>query len=197
MASEVQSIAFHLLPVKINLNISGDPIPQKHVVRILGIFFDSRLTFRAHVDQVIQGCKNNLSWFHRLVWKPGLSNGWRRTVYYALVRSKLTYGCVALSAMSKQQKQRLQVVQNNCLRAILNVHLADRISVAKLHDRCKIPPLSIFAARSQRRYLQNAVNFVMPLREDIESVRIVGATKGPIAQLACLQGDEPLPPLPI
>jgi hypothetical protein len=155
---------------------------------------DQRLTFKPHVDRVIQSCRENLRWFRRLVNKPGLSRRWRRTAYYSLVRSKLTYGHVALSTMSKRQFHRLEVVQNNCLRSILNVRIRDQVRVDDLQNRCRVPSLSAFTSKCQKRYISNAVQHVLPIRENVEAVRLGLSIKGPMPKLAKHLGDEALPP---
>jgi hypothetical protein len=163
-------------------------------MRILGVHFDPRLTFRPHVDRVINGCHQNMRWFRRLTNKPGLSRRWRRTAYYALIRSRLGYGNNATCAMSKQQLKRLEVMQNNCLRAILNVRLNDRVSISDLQIRCKVPSLPAFFSKCQKRYVNNAVRFVLPIRESIELVLSGSSTRGPVCNLAKHLGNEPLPP---
>ena len=153
------------------------------------------MTFRNHVDHVLTSCNNNLRWFRRLVNKPGLSRRWRRTVYYALVRSKLTYGHTALCNMSKQQFRRLDVVQNNCLRSILNVRIRDRVSIQELQARSRVPSLTYFVTKCQKRYIKNVVKNVLTIREDVESVRNGHSINGPVAKLAKHLGDDPLPPM--
>ena len=195
-ADKSETMAFGCLPTAVNLDLPGEgPIPQKFtVMRILGVHFDPRLTFRPHIDRVINACHRNMRWFRRLTCKPGLSRRWRRTAYYALIRSKLSYGNSALCSISKQQQKRLEVVQNNCLRAILNVRLNDRVSVSDLQARCRVPALPVFFRMCQKRYIEKAVEFVLPLRESVELVRSGNSTRGPVFILAQHLGDEPLPP---
>jgi hypothetical protein len=195
-ADKSEAMAFGCLPTAINLQLPSEgPIPQKHdIMRILGVHFDPRLTFRPHVDRVINGCHQNMRWFRRLTCKPGLSRRWRRAAYYALIRSKLSYGNNAICTLSKQQLKRLEVVQNNCLRAIVNVRLTDRVSIVDLQSRCKVPSLPAFFRKCQTRYINNAVRFVLPIRENVEAVRLHQSTKGPAVILAKHLGDDPLPP---
>lgn len=195
-ADKSEAMAFGCLPAAIHLQLPSEgQIPQKlDIMRILGVHFDPRLTFRPHVDRVIQGCHNNMRWFRHLTHKPGLSRRWRRTAYYALIRSKISYGNIAICTMSKQQRKRLEVVQNNCLRSILGVRLNDRVSIPDLQTRCRVPPLPAFFRKCQQRYIEKAVQFVLPLRESVELVRSGNSTKGPVFLLAQHLGDNPLPP---
>jgi len=195
-ADKSEAMAFGCLPTAINLHLPDEgAIPQKFtVMRILGVHFDPRLTFRPHVDRVINGCHRNMRWFRRLTCKPGLSRRWRRAAYYALIRSKLGYGNTAICAFSKHQLKRLVVIQNNCLRAMLNVRLNDRVSISELQSRCKVPSLPAFFRKCQQRYIENAVKFVLPIRESVELVRSGSSTRGPVYNLTQHLGNEPLPP---
>ena len=98
-----------------------------------------------------------------------------------------------MSHLSRNQFRRLEVVQNNCLRAILNVRLDDRVSIFDLNSRCRVPPLPIFLRSCQKRYIEKAVKFVLPIREDVEFVRNNAITKGPVHILNGHLADQPLP----
>lgn len=184
-------------PVAIEVKLARDVIPQKKVVRVLGLHLDERLTFKEHVDKVITSCRGNMGWFRRIVSRPGLSRRWRRTAYYSLIRSRLSYGNVAIAAMSKRQLKRLSVVQNNCLRAILNVKIRDRVPVSELQERCNVVSLPSFFAKCQKRYIRNAVSFVLPIREAVENARLSNLARGPVPVLMKYLKDEALPSLPI
>jgi hypothetical protein len=195
-ATKSEVMPFAWTPCAVNVVINGAPIPQVPVLRILGVFFDPRLTWRAHFDRLIRRCGENLSFFHRLTWTPGLSRRWRRTAYLALIRSVFTYGSVAYCNTSKRQKRRLDVMQNNCLRAILNVRLDDRVPITDLQQRCRVQPLGEFFAKTHERYINNAVQHVLPLREDVEAFRNSASppVRSPIAVLNSYLSSGPLPP---
>jgi hypothetical protein len=196
-ASKSETLLFSHVPGHVNLHLNGLPIPQQQFMRVLGVHFDPRLTFQHHVEKVIASCRVNLIWFRRLVSRPGLSSRWRRTVYYALVRSKLSYANPVLSSIAKRHRQRLQVVQNNCLRAILNVRLADWTPTAELHSRCRVPTLASFFAQCRKRYINQAVKHVIPVRDDAELAIFNNAEiRGPMSVLK-RHLQLPLPPLAI
>ena len=175
--------------------LDNSTIPQVPTLRILGIHFDPRLTWRAHIDIKINSCTRYLSWFRRLVWTPGLSRRWRRTAYIALLRSRLCYGNVVYGAASQRQLRRLSVYQNNCLRGILNVRLRDRVPIAELQGRTGVESIGAHFGKCQLRYITCASQHVPPIREDIEAIRNyqVAGLRGPIVVMNRLLGDEPLP----
>lgn len=197
-ASKSECMPFTAAPTAPNLNlmIGGEAIPQVTVMRVLGIHFDVKLTWKAHFDKVINRCSRNLSLFHRITHSPGLSPRWRRTAYLALIRATATYGNVAFSTASKRQLHRLNVLQNKCLRAICNVRPDDRVRIVELERRCHVPSLSSFFAQTQRRYVESAVRHVLPIREDIERIRMLAQRpqRSPMTVLNSRLPDGPLPP---
>ncbi len=195
-ATKSEVMPFSWLPTAINITINGIAIPQVVSLRILGIHFDPRLTWHKHFAIRIDSCNRYLSWFRRLVWTPGLSLNWRRTCYFALLRSRLAYGNSVFSTASQRQLKPLIVFQNNCLRAMLNVNLRDHVRISDLQQRCRIPSLPAFYESCQKRYINNAVRFVLPLRENIEAVRnnITADNRGPIVVLCNKLLPGPLPP---
>ena len=195
-ASKSEVLPFAWQPTTVKLRLNGSEVPQVPVLRILGLFFDPRLNWKAHVDRVLNRCRRNLSWFRRLSWTPGLSRRWRRVAYFALVRSSVTYGNTAFCNASKQQMRRLSVLQNNCLRTLLNVRLSDRVPILELQQRSNVESLASHFERTQRRYVENVVHHVLPLREDVEAVRNSARhlVRSPIAVLNSRLPPGPLPP---
>ena len=59
------------------------------------------------------------------------------TLYVALVRSMLLYGCEAWSILAKCRKRKIQIFQNKCLKIILQAPRYTRIS--ELHDMANLP----------------------------------------------------------
>jgi hypothetical protein len=192
-ATKSEAMPFSWTPTVVTIRVDGTVIPQVPVLRILGVYFDPRLTWRKHIEVKIQGCLRYLSWFRRLVWTPGLSRRWRRTAYIALLRTRLCYGNVAFSAASNRQLRQLCVFQNNCLRAAVNVRLRDRIPIVVLQQRTGIESVPTYLDKCRRKYIANAVQHVLPIREDVEAVRNTGTSKGPIAILNKLLPEGPLP----
>ncbi len=194
-ASKSEVMPFAWLPTAINITLDGINVPQVDTLRILGLHFDPRLTWRKHFSIRINSCNRVLSWFRRLVWTPGLSLKWRRTCYISLLRSRLCYGNVVFSTASPRQLKSIIVFQNNCLRSILNVRLRDRVHITDLQQRCHVQSIPAFLDRCQHRYVENAVKYVLPIREDVERTRnSTAAIRGPISVLCKKLPPGALPP---
>jgi hypothetical protein len=170
-ANKSEVMPFAWTPVTIKLRIGGQRIPQLPFMRVLGIHLDPRLNWKHHFDVISQRCARNMVWFNRIAKRRIINRAWSRRIYYALIRSTTTYGNVVYAGASKQQLQRIEVIQNNCLRAIIGVKLRDRVPIVELQQRCRVESLSDFFQRTRTKYAINAVSNVLPLREAFEQVR--------------------------
>lgn len=120
---KIQAICFNnkiRLPTR-KLQINGQPIPCRSTAKYLGLTYDKRMSWKAHIDGVKK--REQLQWFDYLY--PILKNEHlnlttklmisttiaRPTITYALT----TWGCAANTNINK-----IQVVQNKILRIIVN-----------------------------------------------------------------------------
>jgi ribonuclease HI len=129
----------HLDP---ELTINGSPIPVVQQTKFLGLIFDSKLNFKAHIDYLRKKCQkalNLLKVVSKMDW--GADRSVMLRLYRALVGSKLDYGCIVYSSARKSYLQKLQPVQNQGLRLCLG---AFRTSpVQSLYVEANEPPLHL------------------------------------------------------
>lgn len=101
----------------VKLYLYGEPLERVEVVRYLGLWFDTKLTWRIHVKKVETKCKKVINVIRCL---SGLDWGADRTslmtMYYALVRSAIDYGCMVYGSASSTQLKVLDRVQSQALR---------------------------------------------------------------------------------
>ena len=103
-----------------SLTIYNNPIPVVPEARFLGLFFDSKLNFKAHITNLRKKCQsalNLLKVLSRMDW--GADQVVLLRLYRALVRSKLDYGCIVYSSARRSYLQKLIPVQNQALRLCL------------------------------------------------------------------------------
>ena len=83
----------HFLP---KLTYDGQILPNEKEVRFLGMLFDHRLTWAAHIKEFTQRCQKDLN-LMKLV--SGTNFGADKIIlvrlYTSLIRSKIHYGCQA------------------------------------------------------------------------------------------------------
>lgn len=76
----------------------------------------------------------------------------RIQVLNCLVMSVLLYGSEAWG-LTAAQLDRLEVFHRKCLRRILGIRLVDRVSNARLYERCCTPNIACFTQRRRMRWI--------------------------------------------
>ena len=127
---------------RINIVVAGEPIPLANKVKDLGLIIDERLRFDHHVSRCIQKayCSLKFIYGHRkymnLQTKKILCDG--------LVLSHFTYADSLYSPfLTAAMKQRIQRVQNSCLRLLYGLKRRDHVS-------CKLVDAGWFNMKSRR-----------------------------------------------
>ena len=128
------------------VSIDGKAIRREQILRYLGIIFDRSLSEMDHISRVIQRTRKGLT---ALKTMASLKMPQRILVilYHALVLSVIEYG-QRLLTLSKAQLDRLEVIQNEGMRAILGCtkdtsaeamrHLLDFPPAAERHKMAQV-----------------------------------------------------------
>ena len=129
----VQSRTFHCTPV------SGSGTPHcedwKHtsasggVHEVLGLWWDSHLSFKKHISVLRTQCKEALN----LIWviahlKWGGEGDTLLMLYCAIVRSKFDYGCTVYGTASSTSLRQLDSIHNSRLRLALGAFCTSPVS---------------------------------------------------------------------
>jgi hypothetical protein len=136
---------------KIDITIEQQLIKMEDSVKFLGVIFDSKLNWKAHIDYIIEKCKKRLNLMRAIS-----GNGWGAckktllTIYKALIRSILDYGDVAYSSACKRQLDRLSCIQTEALRLCCGAPKGT--STSALQNECGELPLHL-------RRLENSIKF--------------------------------------
>ena len=109
------------LPALTNpLQICDSQITQVTTHQYLGVWFDSRLTFRPQVRYLIERALVRLSALHHISGRgSGASVKVKRNVYTAAIRSIIDYCAPCLAGLSDNSFNSLEVIQNEPMRTIL------------------------------------------------------------------------------
>ena len=85
-------------------------------MRLLGLLFDEKLTWKQHIDQVKGKCKklNLLRCLSGRDWGATRSSLFR--IYQAVMRATLDYGCIAYMSAAESHLKKLDVEQARGLR---------------------------------------------------------------------------------
>ena len=100
-----------------DLLLNGQVIERVSEFRFLGVWFDDKMTWKVHVQRVAASCTKALNIMRRLCdssW--GASVAALRSVYSALLRSRLDYGCIVYGWAREGVLRPLLVIHNQALR---------------------------------------------------------------------------------
>lgn len=153
------------------LKLYGKDIERVRNFKFLGVYFDEKLTFIPHIENLILSCSKPLALMNHL---SHLSWGTDRktltTIYNTLVQSKLDYGsAIYSSTASKKYIQKLNVVRNKGLRIITGAFRSTPID--SLHvETNMIPPSYGRPLSAYKWYLQfqQREEFFVPSLFDLE-----------------------------
>ncbi len=132
----------------LSVRLVGEEIEHVSVMQYLGVKIDNHLTFEAHINVVCGklAARTGLLWRIRNFIPLALA----MTLYQSLIYPHLLYANFALDGATTGLKNRLQVQQNNALRAVLKkdyMHSSsqsfaeaekDRVTVTMKKSLCNI-----------------------------------------------------------
>ena len=143
----------HLDP---ELFIAGVKIPVVTQVKFLGLIFDNKLNFKAHIRQLKERCKNSLNLL-RVVshFDWGGDRAVMLQLYKSIILSKMDYGCFIYGSAPKSYIKMLDPIQNEALRLCLGAYKTS--PVGSLEVEAGVPPLHL-------RREQLALQYVLKLK---------------------------------
>lgn len=139
----------------LTLTLNNMPIPIETTFKFLGVHFDKKLSWNAHVSITLAKASRNLNAIKILArGKTGLNFRSLVRLYKSLIRSRLEYGAVILSSLSKSQTYSFEVLQNAAMRSIIGAFKST--SVALLNWELNIEPIDF-------RWKSLAINYLLNL----------------------------------
>ena len=165
---------------------NGVAIEPKEVVRWLGIWFDSKLTFKQHLNTRVSQAKSAFLRMARLAnTEKGLTPYAMRQLYLACITSVADYGSIIWWKNQTQFYKPLQALQNLALRKILGVFKTSPIVPMEL-EAALYPP-SIRLNTTLRKYAIRQLKLAQnhPIRQMFtatnvgsQATRILDSIKG-------------------
>jgi hypothetical protein len=136
---KTQSIYFSYRhgPIEIHLTVKGQNIHFVKDVKYLGVIFDSRVTWRQHIDSIVTKGLRTFIRIYPILKSERLSAKSKLTLYKALMRSKMTYVCPAWEFAADSRLLKLHRLQNRVLRT--SGGLPRRTPTRALHRMFHIP----------------------------------------------------------
>jgi hypothetical protein len=150
-----------------DISIAGIPVPLVFHPKILGITFDSLLTFRYHLIDILLKMSQ---WLNILRAVSGSTWGHNRETlltYRALVESVINYSCAIWFPVCKPSNvQKLQFVQNAAMGLITGCHKA--ASEDHLHAETELMPVADHLAMLCTQFLASYMRTAHPLHEVVK-----------------------------
>jgi ribonuclease HI/exonuclease III len=141
------------LEASVNLTVRGVKLSVVPNTKFLGVTFDRQLSWKTHISNVVERTKKAYNLMRSVAGHSwGASKKALITIYKALVRSRLDYGCEAVYTAGKIQLRRLDNVQSKCLRLCCCAFRSTAVNA--LQQDCGEMPLWI---RRRRLLLRFAV----------------------------------------
>ena len=101
-----------------HLNFGTTPIQRNNLIKYLGGYLDTGLTFKEHVKQKCKAAMLNFIKIKAI--RPSLTTAACHSLVLMLCISHLNYANALLYGMTKNLKSRYQKIQNMCAKLILN-----------------------------------------------------------------------------
>ena len=134
--------------------------------KYLGILYDARLTWRAHVQAVRRKAQAQLSTLYPLIgWNSSLNQDTKIMIYKLYIRPILSYAAPAWATVSPEVIQALQGMKNRILRMIVQAPWFVRNST--LRREFPLEPLVEFFANLARSHFTKAETSNNPVITDI------------------------------
>ena len=110
----------HSMHAEPDLKLYGASIPVVTETKFLGVVFDRKLTFAAHIRYLKDRCMKALNLLRVIAHKDwGADSATLLKLYRTHVRSKLDFGCVVYGSARPSALESLDHVQNAALRTCL------------------------------------------------------------------------------
>lgn len=143
--------------IKKTITIQGNVIKPKEEIRILGLQFDSKLNWKAHLKKIQRKMTTQKLALSRLTASTwGASMLKARTIFKAVVRPAITYASSiwrspeGLTTHLKRLENKLRIIQNSCLRTVSGAYKATPIRV--LEAESFIEPLAMHMNYIQAKF---------------------------------------------
>ena len=121
---------------KKKLQINGKKLKNTKHSKFLGLDIDHKLTLKEHINLKINSSYHLITFLNNLKIQYNIPQKKNLSLYKTLIRSRLEYGHIALLSAAKCHINSLEILQNKCLRVVLNRH--KRTPIEELLAEAKI-----------------------------------------------------------
>jgi ribonuclease HI len=133
---------------KCELKIDGKILEVKESAKFLGVVLDRRLTWNEQVTHIENKCKSRLNLLRSVAGNTwGASKEVLITMYKALIRPIIDYGCIVYDTAAVTQLNRLNIIQNKAMKIACGTFIGTAIEALEVD--CGLLPLKFHRLRYQ------------------------------------------------
>jgi hypothetical protein len=133
------------------LYLYANLIPVVQETKFLGLIFDNKLNFKAHIKSERSRYESFQSSESAGAYRLGVNCAIFVILYRSHVRSKLDYGCIVFGSTRESYLQRLDRIQNATLRVCLGAFRTS--SIPSLHVEVHEMPLALCRQKLTLQYV--------------------------------------------
>ena len=133
-------------------------IKREPHIKFLGITLDETLTFNLHINELCNKLKRLFHIFYNI--RDYLSKENIKTIYYALVYSRIKYGISVYGQACKTKLKRIQTLQNQLLKVLS--YKEYRFSTDKLHDEFELLKIKDIKEQEILAFVHNFFSSSLP-----------------------------------
>ena len=177
-AEKTQLLVVSRRSSEIRLLFDGATLAPQNEIKILGVTYDSKLTFRTHITQLTRTAAGKLTCLRRISWL--LDARGRELLYKSQVRSSLEYSCLAWGGAASSHLGLLDRIQRRAERIIWDGQQEHGSTLHSLQHRRDVAGLTVLYKVQKVR-----VPHLLPLRQVKRRVELStrGVTVAPTALL--------------
>lgn len=128
------------------LRLGESNVQWESAVKYLGLMLDTRMTLKAHMEYVATKTQKAIRILYSMLSRRSLLEPRNKLLLFKLgIRPIMTYAAPVINQAAKTNINRIQVVQNKCIRMILNSEPGT--SNAQIHEEAEIESVKEFLQR--------------------------------------------------
>ena len=131
--------------------LQDKPIETVNNIKILGLTFDQKLTWKIHITNLTEDCRRRLNILKTIAYRNwGADYHVLQITYHTVIRSKLDYGAIVYNSASSSVLQKLNTIHNSALRIVLGAYRTSPIQSILME--ASEPPLDIRRIQQSIKY---------------------------------------------
>ncbi|KAG0727363.1 hypothetical protein GWK47_034818 [Chionoecetes opilio] len=155
---------------------------EEDEVKVLGVTYDCRLTFKAHIEQLARESSGKLASLRRMSWL--LDSKVLEVLYMAQVRSSMEYACLGWGGAANKHLALLDKVQGRAVRLIRDSGAGQEPQLHILQHRRDVAGLTVMYKVHQQR-VPHLHTLRHPLRRAQVTTRVVALAPAELLQPRC------------